>query len=131
MSKSINGVDYIGTMTSSGSEDFVGRIYEIGAWDMLTTPNKSFTHGLSATEWKNVISMEGRINNDTVNIFNTLYGGGSRTWPVNQEPAEAFVWYIDATNIYLARKSTGTFINTQYSSTSLSRGIVTIRYKKD
>jgi len=101
------------------------KTIEIGDWDMNTTASATVAHGLSATAWKNVRSMEVVIRNDD---DDTYYNDSTDT-SANAD-AGVEVTSIDATNITLNRAGTpSTFDSAYFEDTSYNRGWVTVWYE--
>tara|TARA_R110000744_G_scaffold32208_1_gene75436 strand:- start:1211 stop:4852 length:3642 start_codon:yes stop_codon:yes gene_type:complete len=99
---------------------------EIGDWDMdaNSTPVTAPAHGLSATEWRTVRSIDVMIRRDSlVAIYNLTSSPGGVT--------DGTIGAVDSTSIYIQRTVGGGFDNTQFTTTSFNRGFVTFWYKPD
>jgi len=101
------------------------KTIEIGDWNMDSTASATVAHGLSATAWKNIRSVEIMIRNDAGGT-DTYYNDSTDT-SANAD-AGVEVTSIDATNITLNRAGSGTFDATTFNDTSYNRGWVTVWY---
>ena len=90
---------------------------------MNTTASATVAHGLSATVWKKVRSIEVTIRNDA---DDTYYTDSHDTSADADDGIE--IEKIDATNVTLKRAS-GTFSTTSFQTTTHTRGWVTIWYE--
>ena len=91
---------------------------DIGDWDMDTTVNVNVAHGLSATEWKTIRSIDIMIRDDLDSSLTPLdYDSG--------------LYFVDSANFRLSRNTSATFNSVNYDSTSYNRGFVTFDYTPD
>jgi len=108
------------------------KTLNIGDWDMDATATVQVAHGLSATEWKTIKNIDAIIRNDGDGIYYPIVGGGVQGWIVGvSEPTDCWIWNFEATDIYLARKTGGTFDSTQFNATSYNRGFIRFQYIPD
>tara|TARA_R110002126_G_scaffold159053_1_gene306345 strand:- start:1030 stop:2544 length:1515 start_codon:yes stop_codon:yes gene_type:complete len=98
----------------------------IGDWDMDTDTTKTVTHGLSATEWKTIRSVNTIIRNDVDALYYKL------------ESLIDFDGYlaggvgdISSAKIFLNRRLLGHFDSVNFDSTSYNRGWITLEYTPD
>lgn len=124
-------------VTTTNEEDFRFNLYafktlNIGDWDMDATATVQVAHGLSATEWKTIKNIDAIIRNDADGIYYPIVGGGVQGWIVGvSEPTDCWIWNFEATDIYLARKTGGTFDSTNFNATSYNRGFIRFQYIPD
>jgi len=107
---------------SSGG--LVTTTVNIGDWNMDASTLVNFTHGLSATEWKTIRSIEVIIRNDLDNQYSPLdaFDGTS---------LNGGILFISSSTIRLTRLTGGTYDNTSFDSTSYNRGWITYSYTPD
>jgi len=99
---------------------------DIGDWDMDADTTKTVSHGLSATEWKTIRSVNTIIRNDVDAIYYKL------------ESLKDFDGYlaggtgdISSTKVFLNRRLLGHFDSVNFDSTSYNRGWITLEYTPD
>lgn len=99
---------------------------DIGDWNMLGNRFANVLHGLSATEWKTIKTLNVIIRNDadskyvplaSVSDYSGLIDGG--------------VTFIDSSTIQISRTDLREFANAAYSTTSYNRGWITLEYTPD
>lgn len=99
------------------------KTIDIGKWDMSSDASFTVAHGLSATEWKNVRSIEVTIRNDA----DTIYYTDSHDTSADADDGIE-IEKIEATNVTLKR-ATGTFSTTDFENPlEDNRGWVTVWY---
>ena len=97
----------------------------IGTWDMDATATVSVTHGLTGATWKDTRSIELAIRNDDDNTRYTNNGGHGLGMINNDIVASG----ITSTSVILCRREGGQFDSTEFNSTTISRGNVTLWYE--
>jgi hypothetical protein len=103
------------------------KTIEIGDWDMDSSQTATVAHGLSATDWLKIRSVEVMIRNDSGGT-DTYYTDSTDTSANADDGIE--IEKIDATNVTLkCAAATSTFDNTSFNETSYNRGWVTIWYE--
>jgi hypothetical protein len=103
------------------------KTVEIGDWDMNTAASATVAHGLSATAWKNIRSVEIIIRND-VGGTDAYYNDSHDEATTSSGSGGVEVNKIDSTNVTLNRASPGAFDSTSFEDTSYNRGWVTVWY---
>lgn len=113
--------DESGTLlTSATTAGLTTTTINIGDWNMDTIDDINIAHGLSATEWKTIRTINVIIRND---LDNNYYSLG--------DSAEGEISGFGATTVDLARTAAGFFDSVNFDSTSYNRGWITITYTKD
>lgn len=108
---------------------YVRKTVEIVDWDMLNTSGTNVLHGLSATEWKTIRSLECIIRDDTDTFYWTL---GNGYMGAGSGLSSASIDRIDSTVVKLGRLSSGEFDNTGYDSLGgYVRGWLNFEYLPD
>jgi hypothetical protein len=97
----------------------------IGTWDMDATATVSVTHGLTGATWKDTRNIELSIRNDDDNTRYTNNGGHGLGMINNDVVASG----ITSTSVILCRRESGQFDDTEFNSTAISRGNVTLWYE--
>lgn len=97
----------------------VEKVILIGDWNMDNDATKSVAHGLDVTKIFSITSM---IRNDDDTSHYPLTRGAAGT------PVDGSIESIDATNVNLARSSSGAYDGTDFDSTSYNRGWIQIEY---
>ena len=93
------------------------KTLELGDWDMDADTSIEVAHGLINNQWQGMREVELVIRNDDDTTYYTGHLGDS---------PEASVSGVQATNITIQRKLSGTFDGTDFDSTSYNRGWATI-----
>lgn len=106
---------------------YVKKTINTGDWNMDTTTTVTVAHGLSATEWKTIRSISTIIRDDA----DTTYYDLAMLQSITNGTMAGGNSYHDATNIELARFTTGNFDATGFDSTAYNRGWITFEYTKD
>jgi hypothetical protein len=109
---------------------YTSKTVNTGDWNMDTTDFINVAHGLTATEWKTIKSVEVILRSDADTKYLPLtsfsvYGGGSAGI------MDGGITGIDATSFSLSRTATGPFDDPAFSATSFNRGFVTYKYIAD
>lgn len=126
MSKIKNGIDYYGINSNGTATQYVSKTLNIGNWNMDSTTGATVAHGLTSTEWKFIKNPTGIIRNDADTSYYSILpdGGGGLN-------SDCYINYFDSTNIYLARKTSVFFDNTNFDTAVYNRGFVSFIYKPD
>jgi len=97
------------------------RTYPISGWNMNSDALLSFSFSESLDSAGDIIELQALINNDsTSNIIYYQLNGGGYAW--------IQLATTNAVTVSLTRSAGGLFDSTNFESTTISRGIVTIRY---
>lgn len=131
MSKVKNGLNHIGVNSGGTATQYTTKVVDIGSWDMDTTADLTLAHGLSSTEWQRIIGLQGTVIPDGGTPHYYFTSGNVTSFISGSEYYDLFIWNIGSTNISIHRKTSGTFDNSAYSSTTVNRGWVAITYKPD
>jgi len=123
-------------INSNNEEDFRFNTYafktiDIGPWDIAAGVGINIPHGLSATEWKTIIDLNGFFRNDADTNYSNLTQ--SLAFIPNLPATGTRIPYIaswDATNIPL---NAGTFFagDPDFDSTAFNRGRIRFQYIPD
>ncbi len=117
-----------GGIDSGGNGTFLKtKIIAIGAWNMLATDYIDIQHDINI---HNIVSVNVLIRKDSGE------GGGPQVYPLNYWVPHYYTssshypgyWYLSSTIIRLYSGNWGSFNNSYYNSTSISRGWVTLGY---
>jgi len=121
-------------ITTTNEEDFRFNLYafktiDIGSWDIAAAAGViTLAHGLSATEWKTIIDLNGFFRNDT----DTLYGnlGVNVGTVIALGISLPYIVSWDTTNITL---DPGTALtgDPDYNGTGFNRGRIRFQYIPD
>ncbi len=96
------------------------KVIEIGIWNMDSLLNKTVAHGINDfLKIRDVITL---IQRDAQTSMRWLVGSES-SGVTNGK------WSVGASNVFLLRYAGGTFDSTDYNSTILNRGWITIWYE--
>lgn len=125
---SANGWNELQTVVNSETS-YTKKTIQIGDWNMYLTGSytKNVAHGLSATEWKTVRSVNVIIREDTDVAYFDLMGYLS----ASSTTSPAGLQYIDSSDFSLYHNIGSYFDSTDFDSTSYNRGNITFEYIKD
>ena len=98
----------------------------IGDWDMLGNRFANVLHGLSATEWKTIKTLNVIIRNDADSKYSPLASVSDYSGLI-----DGGVTFIDPSTIQISRTDLREFANAAYSTTSYNRGFITFEYIAD
>lgn len=113
--KTVMGVD--------GSVKLRTKVIEIGDWDMDATPNINVAHGVVAANIRTVFVM---ISNDEAPLF---YFDLSKANSSGVVDGFSQIDVNTGTDIFLERRTGGSFDTTSFNATSFNRGWITIQYE--
>lgn len=107
---------------SVGGQSFAeSKIIDIGAWDMDAVGNVNINHGLSASEFQNIVSVNVIIFNDGL----TQLFDASSPISFNNE-----IEYLASTTVVrITRLTAGFFDNTSFDDATINRGFIKIDFK--
>jgi hypothetical protein len=117
-------------IVTNTEDDFTFNTYafktiDIGNWDIAAATILNVAHGLSATEWKTIIDLNGFFRNDADTLrFN--FGVNVANFGVSLP----FIQKWDATNIIL-EPGTALTADPDYNGTGFSRGTLRFQYIPD
>jgi hypothetical protein len=100
----------------------------IGDWNMDTNESISVPHGLSATEWKTIRSVDAIVRSDDDTVYHPI--DAASVSPLDSAP-QGGVRQINDTNIVLARALNGLFDGPTFDSIAYNRGFVRLQYTPD
>lgn len=124
---SANGWNELSTKVSSGN-NYTTKTIEIGDWNMSSTASITVAHGLSATEWKTIRSVDCVIRNDSDSVYLQI----DSSMPAASNNNNGGIDFIDSSDFNLSRYATGGFDDAlNYASTSYNRGWITFDYIKN
>jgi hypothetical protein len=94
----------------------------IGSWNMQSTSNLAIVHGLGTPQDKIISCVIGIYKDSTGQYFPEYYEDG-----VDGNPG--LVWNINSSNVSMAVNTGKIFDSSSFSSTSINRGYIFLRYR--
>lgn len=114
-------IEFRDSLGVEGNITIKKKIIEIGSWDMDFSPTKSVAHGMGSSFIK-IRSVDILIQQDgSVGLF--------LLWRADGSPAGGYLNNITSTHINLQRIAGGSWDNTNFSDTSITRGWIIIHYE--
>jgi hypothetical protein len=110
---------------------YASKTIEIGNWNMDTSDAAVFLHGLSATEWKTIRSIDVIIRDDSDTKYSPLMAMTNYVGPT-AGLVDGGITYIASTSMQIVRTAGGGFDDPAFSTVAgYNRGWVTFEYIPD